>query len=66
LARGLQSSFQSAINLGSLLLLVMHLLHDVTIIMHIHEEVLAPLGTRLRVVAEHHAFEFHTQRRLRS
>ena len=46
---------QSAINLGPPFLLGMHLLHDVTIIVYIHEEVLAPLGARLGVMAKHHA-----------
>ena len=35
------------------------------VIVHVHEEVLAPLGARLGVVAKNNAFEFHTQRRLR-
>src|SRR5688572_29453429 len=43
-----------------------HLLPNVTIIVDIHEEVLAPFGPCLRVVTEHDALEFHTQRRLRS
>src|SRR5262245_46288356 len=38
----------------------------VTIIVDVHEEILAPFSTRLCVVAKHHALELHTQRRLRS
>ena len=42
--------------------LAMYLFHNVTIVVHVHEEVLAPLGARLSVVAKHNAFEFHAQR----
>ena len=41
------------------LLLVVHLLHDFAIIVHVHEQVLTPFGSRLCVVAEHDAFELH-------
>src|ERR1043166_489345 len=41
-----------------------HLLSQVTIIVHVHEQVLAPLSSRLCVVTKHDAFEFHAQRRL--
>src|SRR6266498_1195847 len=51
--------------LGPPFLLGMHLFHDVTIIVHIHEQVLAPFGSCLCVVTEHNAFELHAQRRLR-
>ena len=37
----------------------MHPFHNVTIVVYIHEEVLAPLSARLRVVTKHNAFEFH-------
>src|SRR5574341_131126 len=47
-------------------LLVVHLFNNGTIVMHIHEQVLAPLGSRFCIVAKHDAFELHTQRRLRS
>jgi hypothetical protein len=39
---------------GPPFLLGMHLFHDVTIIVYIHEEVLAPLSARLGVVAKHY------------
>src|SRR6185436_6646722 len=41
-------------------------LPDVSVIVNIHEEILAPLRTSFSVVTEHHAFELHAQRRLRS
>src|SRR5438132_10814853 len=44
----------------------MHSIHDFTIIVHIHEQVLAPLGSRFCIVAKHHAFEPHAQCCLRS
>src|SRR5919108_44482 len=44
----------------------MHLLDDLTIIVHVHEEVLPPFGPRLCIMAKHHAFELYSQRRLRS
>jgi hypothetical protein len=37
------------------LLLIAHLFHDATIIVHVHEEVLAPLSARFGVVAKHYA-----------
>jgi len=48
------------------LLLVVHLFNDSTIIVHVHEQVLAPFGSRLCVVTKHYAFELHAQRRLGS
>ena len=56
-----QSTFLEApLSLG------VHLLHHGTIIVHIHEQVLAPLGSCFGVVTKHDAFELHAQRRLRS
>src|SRR5262245_45668240 len=40
-------------------LLVVHLFPDVTIVVHVHEKVLAPFGSRVRVVAKHDALELH-------
>src|SRR6266516_2689441 len=37
-----------------------------TIIVHVHEEVLAPLGSCFGIVTKHDPFELHAQRRLRS
>ena len=47
-------------------LLVVNLVHDFTIIVHVHEQVLAPLGSCFGIVTKHHAFELHSQRCLRS
>ena len=52
--------------LGPPPLLVMHLFHDGPIVVHVHEEVLAPLGSTFCIVTKHDAFELHAQRRLRS
>src|SRR5258706_4370025 len=52
--------------LGPPLLLVVHLFNDGPIIVHIHEQVLAPFGARLCIVAKHYTFELNAQRRLRS
>src|SRR5207237_8783254 len=41
------------------LLLVVHILHSGTIIVHVHEEVLAPLGARLAVATKHYALQLH-------
>ena len=38
----------------------MHLLHDVTIIVYVHEEVLTPLGSCFCIVTKHYTFELHT------
>ena len=46
------------------LALAMHLLHDVTIIVHVHEEILAPLGAGFGIVTKDDAFQLHPQRRL--
>jgi len=51
-------NWHSAINLGPPFLLGMHLFHDVTIIVYIHEEVLAPFSARLGVVAKHYRSSF--------
>src|SRR5438445_3121 len=47
-------------------LLVVHLFNDGTVIVHIHEQVLAPLRSCFCIVAKHNAFEFHAQCCLRS
>ena len=39
----------------------MHLVHDFTIIVHVHEQVLAPFGSRLGIVTKHDAFELNAQ-----
>src|SRR5258706_14107464 len=44
----------------------MHLFQYATIIVHVHEEVLAPLGFTFGIMTKHDAFELHAQRRLRS
>src|SRR5438067_13898434 len=36
------------------------------VLVHVHEQVLAPFGSRLCIVTKHDAFKLHTQRRLRS
>ena len=46
--------------------LVVHFVHDITIIVHVHEQVLSPCSSCFCVMAEHHALELHSQRRLRS
>src|SRR5947207_11028396 len=48
------------------LLLVVHLVHHGTIVVHVHEQVLGPFGSRLCIVTKHDAFELDAQRRLRS
>src|SRR5215831_10211830 len=72
LRRDLRIAPQSAIGIWQSAILeaplpfVMHLLHDFTIIVHVHEQVLAPFGSRLCIVTKHYAFELHAQCRLRS
>src|SRR4029079_1234451 len=39
---------------------------NVAVIVNVHEEILAPLGTCFGVVTKHNALEFHAQRALRS
>lgn len=39
-------------------------LHDVAIIMHVHEEVLAPFAPCLSIVTENYALELYSQRTL--
>ena len=47
-------------------LLVVYPLHDVTIVVHIHEQVFAPFGSVLCIMTKRNALELHAQRRLRS
>jgi len=46
------------------LTLALYPVHDITIVVHVHEQVLAPLGSRLCIVTKHYAFELHAQCRL--
>src|ERR1044072_9986608 len=48
------------------LALAPHTVHHVAIVVHVHEQVLAPFSSRFCIVAKHNAFELHAQCRLRS